>query len=131
MSNGYLDCMATITRTYMVDDLDGTTENDVSTVQFSIDKVSYEIDLSATNADRLRETLTRFVDAGTLVQPPKPARNGRAATPTSTRSRKTTPATSGRDQVRAVREWATQNGFEVSSRGRISKAIQDAFEGAH
>ncbi len=54
--------MVTVTHTYMIDDLDGS-EDDVSTVLFALDKKDlfaldkkdYEIDLSAANAERLRE----------------------------------------------------------------------------
>jgi hypothetical protein len=42
-----------------------------------------------------------------------------------------TTAPSNRDQVQAIREWAKSAGYEVSSRGRISKAIQEAFDAAH
>ncbi|MFD1046748.1 histone-like nucleoid-structuring protein Lsr2 [Kibdelosporangium lantanae] len=35
----------------MVDDLDGTAADDVSTVSFALDGVSYEIDLSEANAE--------------------------------------------------------------------------------
>ena len=42
--------MATVTRTFLVDDLNGSTD-DVSTVQFHLDKTSYEIDLTATNQE--------------------------------------------------------------------------------
>ena len=45
--------MATVTHTYMIDDLDGS-EDDVSTVLFALDKKDYAIDLSAANAERLR-----------------------------------------------------------------------------
>ena len=55
-----------ITRTYMIDDLDGS-EEDVSTVLLSLDKKDFEIDLSADNEARLRENLARFVDNGTLA----------------------------------------------------------------
>ncbi len=43
--------MATITREYQVDDLDGS-EDDVSTVQFSLDGSNFEIDLSADERKR-------------------------------------------------------------------------------
>ena len=59
--------MATITKTFTVDDIDGS-QNDVSTVQIALDDVSYEIDLSADNAARLREKLARFVDNGKKVR---------------------------------------------------------------
>ncbi len=112
--------MATITRTYQVDDLDGS-EEDVRTVQLSLDGTNYEIDLSATNASRLRERLARYVEHGTRLTPQR----------TRQAKRSSKPAPAGRDQTHAIREWARQNGFEVSERGRISKSIQEAFDAAH
>ena len=38
---------------------------------------------------------------------------------------------SNREQVQAIREWAKAEGYEVSGRGRISRAIQEAFDAAH
>lgn len=83
--------MATVTRTFMVDDIDGS-RDDVSTVQIALDNVYYEIDLSTDNAAQLREKLARFVDNGKRVtthpragrrrpgesaQPPRSATNRR------------------------------------------------------
>jgi hypothetical protein len=48
--------MATVTRVVMTDDLDGS-EDDVKTVRIALDKVGYEIDLSAANEARLRDKL--------------------------------------------------------------------------
>ena len=116
--------MATITREYQVDDLDGS-EDDVTTVRFSLDGSNFEIDLSAANEQRLRDGLARFLDAASAI---KPARAGRAP-----RRAKATAAAAppNRDQAQAIRDWARSNGYEVSARGRISKAIQDAFDAAH
>jgi len=112
--------MATVTRTFLVDDLDGSTE-DVQNVQISLDGTNFEIDLSATNAARLREKLAKYVEHGARVAPQKTSRSQRVVKP----------PVSGRDQVQAVRDWAWQNGYAVSARGRISKSIQDAFAAAH
>ena len=60
--------MATVTRTFLVDDLNGSTE-DVATIQFNLDGTSYEIDLSATNQERLREKLAKFLDAAVNGNP--------------------------------------------------------------
>ncbi|WP_442854653.1 Lsr2 family DNA-binding protein [Curtobacterium sp. UNCCL17] len=30
-----------------------------------------------------------------------------------------------------IRDWANANGHEVSSRGRISQAVRDAYDAAH
>jgi hypothetical protein len=73
----------------------------------------------------LREKLARFVNAAFAVKvakfaPAKPGPRGKAA-----------PVPSNRDQVQAIREWAKASGYEVSTRGRISKAIQEAFDAAH
>lgn len=120
--NGYLGRMAHITRTYQVDDLDGS-EDDVDTVLFNLDGTNFEIDLSAANAARLRDNLAKFVDAATPVRSP---RSGR-----SPRRTKVAAPPPNRDQAQAIRDWARSSGFDVSARGRISKAIQDAFDAAH
>jgi hypothetical protein len=122
--------MATITRTYLVDDLDGS-EDEVENVLLALDGTNYEIDLSASNAERLREKLARFVDAAspvkaTSVPPRRRGPRGKVAT-----AAKAAPVPSNRDQVQAIREWAKSAGYEVSTRGRISRAIQEAFDAAH
>lgn len=116
--------MATVTRTFLVDDLDGT-QDDVQTVQFSIDQHEYQIDLSADNATRLRDKLARFVEAAHHVQPPKQA------------AHKSVPAKQGpagpvsKEQTQAIRHWARENGYAVSERGRIPTNVREAFEAAH
>ena len=120
--------MATVTRTYLVDDLDGS-EDDVENVLLALDGTNYEIDLSASNAGRLREKLDRFVAAASPVKAAKSA--PAAGRGPKGKAAKTAPVPSNRDQVQAIREWAKAAGYEVSSRGRISKVIQEAFAAAH
>jgi len=107
----------------MVDDIDGS-QDDVSTVQIALDNVTYEIDLSADNAARLREKLARFVDSGKKV-----TTHPRGRKQTSRRSVTTAPV--GHEQAQAVRDWARNNGYTVSARGRIAKNVQEAFDNAH
>jgi len=115
--------MATVTRVVMTDDLDGS-EDDVKTVLIALDKIEYEIDLSAANEARLRDNLAKFVEAATEVRKKSVVRRGRRpAAVTSTRPDK--------EQTLAIREWARANGHKVSDRGRISAAIQAAFGAAH
>jgi hypothetical protein len=45
----------------LVDDLDGTQSDDISTVTFGLDGVTYEIDLTEANAASLRKSLEEFV----------------------------------------------------------------------
>ena len=120
--NGYDLGVATVTRTYLTDDIDGSDE-DVSTVEFALDGTSFEIDLSASNEERLREKLARFVDAATPAKQPKAAPTKRASKSASVASTK--------EQTQAIRDWAKAAGLAVSSRGRIAKTVQDAFAAAH
>lgn len=112
--------MATVTRTFLVDDLDGS-EDGVENVLLALDGTSFEIDLSAANADRLREKLARFVDAASPVW----------AAPVKRRSKPAAAVASNKEHVQAIRDWAKAAGHQVSTRGRISKTIQDAFDAAH
>ncbi|MDI5975508.1 histone-like nucleoid-structuring protein Lsr2 [Amycolatopsis magusensis] len=104
----------------MIDDIDG--EIATQTVPFGLDGVSYEIDLSDDNAANLRDELARFIAAGRRTG----GRKVRLATGESASS------SSGADRERArqVREWARENGYQVSERGRISAEITEAFEEA-
>ena len=98
--------MTTVTRTYLVDDLDGSQE-DLENVLLALDGTNYEIDLSASNAGRLREKLPGFVAAASPVKTAaKSAPTRRGPRGQATTSAKTTPVPSNRDQVQAIREWA-------------------------
>ncbi len=115
--------MATVTRTYLVDDIDNSTD-DVETVRFNAEGTNYEIDLSAANAERLRAKLARFVDAAHPAKAP-------AATSGMRRGPAKAKVASTRQQTQDIREWAKQAGLAVSSRGRISAAIVDQYNAAH
>jgi hypothetical protein len=47
----------------LVDDLDGTTSDDVERVTFGLDETRYEIDLTAANAGKLRALLAGYIEA--------------------------------------------------------------------
>lgn len=106
----------------LVDDLDGTAAEDISTVSFALDGVSYEIDLTEANAEKLRSGLEEFVNSARRI-------GGRVKRGTSPTKRPGSPAS--REQTKAIRDWARQNGFELSDRGRIPANVIDAFEAAH
>jgi hypothetical protein len=112
--------------TTLIDDLDGKPAD--RTVEFSLDGVGYTIDLSDENAGKLRKSLDPFISAGTRV--------GRGGSPRRAAGR--TPNGSGggraggdRDQNKAIRDWAVQNGYQVSERGRIPQNVADAYRAAH
>ncbi|MCW2650288.1 MAG: nucleoid-associated protein Lsr2 [Mycobacterium sp.] len=104
----------------LVDDFDGAAAAD-ETVEFGLDGVTYEIDLSNKNAKKLREDLKVWVDAGRRVGG---RRRGRSAGPARGR------ASIDREQSAAIREWARRNGHNVSSRGRIPADVIEAFHAA-
>lgn len=107
----------------LVDDLDGTASDDISTVTFALDGASYEIDLSADNADQLRDTLADFVTAARRT-------GGRIKRAAGTPKSAARPAVD-REQTKAIRNWARQNGFELADRGRIPGDVVAAFDQAH
>jgi hypothetical protein len=106
----------------LVDDLDGSVAEDISTVTFGLDGASYEIDLTGGNADKLRTSLADFVGAARRM-------GGRAKRGTGVHGA-AAPGTS-REQTKAIRGWARQNGFGLSDRGRIPGSVLQAFEKAH
>ena len=77
--------MATQTIVTLVDDLDGSEATE--SVSFALDGASYEIDLSDTNADKLRDALAGYVASARRVdgarrgpgRPPKAAKTAKVA----------------------------------------------------
>jgi len=61
--------MATVTRTYLVDDLDES-EEDVENVLLALDGTNYEIDLSAANAGVMPEGCGKNWPASSTQPPP-------------------------------------------------------------
>lgn len=103
----------------LVDDLDGTASTDVSTVSFSLDGVTYEIDLSDSNAERLRGSLEQYVESarrvgGRLKRGGKPGQNGSGSS----------------HDAGLIRAWANENGFGLSGRGRIPSHVVEAYKEA-
>jgi hypothetical protein len=103
----------------LVDDFDGAGAAD-ETVEFGLDGVTYEIDLSSKNAKKLRDDLKLWVEKGRRVGG---RRRGRSAGPGRRGS-------IDREQSAAIREWARRNGHNVSTRGRIPADVIDAFHAA-
>jgi hypothetical protein len=110
--------MGTRTETTHFDDIDGSTEN-VRTVPIAVDGQQVEIDLSASNVDKLMAALEPYLSAGRKVG--GGARRRSAGTPTSAKS----------SDTQAIREWAQSQGLEVNARGRIKKEIVDAYNAAN
>jgi hypothetical protein len=114
--------MAQQTIVTLVDDIDGSeaTEN----VEYGLDGRTYEIDLNPDHAKALRESLADFIPYSRRTDNQRPAKPAAQAKP----GKRTT---ADREQLQAIRDWARQNGHEVSERGRISKSVREAFDAAH
>lgn len=96
----------------LVDDLDGKSLAQ-ETVEFTVDGVCYEIDLCNKNADKLRKELEPWIGSARKV---------------TGRFKGRRPAVAGsREDLSAVRQWASENGMSVSSRGRIPGEIITAY----
>lgn len=110
----------------LIDDLDGTdiTDGQGESVEFSLRDTKYRIDLSSQNISKLERALSPYIKAAATVSGPRK----RISTPTKTRSsRRRRPAKATQSDIRA---WATENGFEVSGKGRIAAAVVEAYEAA-
>ncbi|TCK61401.1 Lsr2 family protein [Curtobacterium sp. PhB136] len=107
----------------LVDDLDDSpiAAGDGRTVEFAFDGSTYEIDLSNDNVDKFREAISDYVAAARKV-------SGRRTGGTAPKS---APKRGNSEELAKVREWAKENGYEVSTRGRISTQVQEAYAAAH
>jgi hypothetical protein len=114
--------MARKVTTHLVDDLTGDIIEDGKgcTVTFGFDGAHYEIDLTDDNVDALREAFSDYVAAARKVT----GRSGRTTAGSA-------PKRGNSEELAKIREWANANGHEVSSRGRISQAVRDAYDAAH
>ena len=111
--------MAQRVQIVLEDDLDGGAA--AETVTFGLDGVSYEIDLSDKNAGKLRDEFASWIGH---------ARRSGGRRTTGRRAAGGSSSSSRRD-LSAVRAWARANGHQVSDRGRVSAAVQEAYDKAH
>ena len=95
------------------DDLDGSEA--AETVSFSLDGVSYGMDLSEANASQLRNDLAPWVGHARRV-------GGRKAA-----GKKPSKGSAAND----IRAWALGQGMQVSARGRVSAEVREAYEKAN
>jgi hypothetical protein len=106
----------------LIDDIDGKAADE--TVRFGLDGVDYSIDLSGRNAAKLRSLLSAYQEAGTRLGRSGAFTPGRRGTVGGRRA-------GGRDESKAIREWAAKHGKELSDRGRIPAAIVDEYHAAN
>jgi hypothetical protein len=107
--------MATRRITQLTDDTNGQPADE--TIRFSLDGRDYEIDLSETNAQALREALGPWVDSARRISTGRRAPHTRAPLDTAIDSA-------------AVRAWAASNGIDISLRGRLPKNLVEQYRAA-
>jgi hypothetical protein len=111
------------TKVVLVDDFDGHDGEDVVKRDFEVADATFTIDLGDENYKRLEEALevvTSYLEKATRV---RQAGRARKAPETARRLQ----GYSNSD----VREWARQEGIEISSRGKIGDEVYDQFIAAH
>ena len=109
--------LASRTITTLTDDIDGGDADE--TVTFSFKGTQHEIDLFKKNVDKMVKALQPYTSAA--------RRSGGRRSGAG----RTTSSGADRDQLAKIREWARANGHQVSDRGRISTAVQEAYHAAN
>ncbi|NMM92311.1 Lsr2 family protein [Rhodococcus sp. SRB_17] len=119
--------MAEIVIRQLIDDLDGKPIDTGLGHQatFSYRGADYRIDLRPTNADKIEAAFAPYIKVAEKVSS---AGKSRAETSPAI---KTSGSGRSAEQLKAIRDWAGKNGFEVSQRGRMKADVIDAFDAAH
>jgi hypothetical protein len=133
--------------TVVTDDLTGETltDSEVETVSFAVDGITYEIDLSPTNASSLRNDIAMWIEharpttrvrkASSTSKTGKGGKGGSSTKGSGAGKGSETGAkgrvTADRERSVAIREWANAHGHTVSDRGRIPAAVVAAYDATH
>jgi len=110
----------------LVDDLTGEEAEDISTVEFALDGVTYELDLADDNSAKLRDALSQYARAGRKIG----GRHRSGRRPARAISSNGGATGYNRETLKSIREWAKKNGYSVSDRGRLSAQVLQAWETA-
>ncbi|MEU8901420.1 histone-like nucleoid-structuring protein Lsr2 [Nocardia sp. NPDC048505] len=136
-----------VTKTVVTDDLDGKEIQDghAIEVKISIAGAEYRLDLRTENVEKFRTHVRKWLDAAEAGKeqsdsatdvsadrrPTAPVSRTNGRRPSKSRgSRVGAARRRPREEVQAVRDWAVENGFDVSPRGRIANDVLDAFNAA-
>lgn len=111
-----MQVLAVNTTVLLVDDLEGGPAEE--TVLFSLDGISYEIDVNDRNAKRLRDLLRRYAEAGRYVSGSRLPR----ASPQTTERRRLS---------EQIRSWAAANGYPLVGNGRIPRMVLRRYHECH
>lgn len=103
------------TKVFLVDNIDGSEAE--RTISFAFNGISYQIDLNAEHANKIEDDFAQWIRHARRT-------GGRAVTRRSG-------ATAGASDSAKIRQWAQDEGLEVSQRGRIPASIVEQYRQAH
>lgn len=111
--------MAQRVQVILVDDLSGGEAEE--TVEFGLDGVTYEVDLSDENAKKLRDDLAPWIGVARRSGGRRQTRRRGGGGPTS----------ATKEELARMRDWGREHGYKVSDRGRVSQEVQEAYRAAN
>ncbi len=102
---------------------------------FGYDGYSYILDLCPPHAESFHATVQTMIgwsSERTRGGAGRPSRRAGSSSGSKPEPRSSRGTTSDRERLRAIREWARDNGYpELGNRGRIPQHIVDEYEAAH
>ena len=100
-------------------------------VAFGYDGYRYTLDLCAPHAESFHATVQTMIGRSSeRTRTGAGRRSRRASSPTASKAEPS--PTSDRERLRAIREWARDNGYpQLGNRGRIPQHIVAEYEAAH
>ena len=109
--------------TQLISDLSGEEIPDGhgETIEFAYRGIAYSIDLTAKEVATFDRAVAPQLEHATVV----------AGTRKSAAGRGKQAASRPRADLRSIRVWARENGYEVSDRGRVRAEVQQAYDAAH
>lgn len=107
---------------YLVQLIDDLTQEQIEdgageSVAFGVDGAAYAIDPTDDHAAEFRALLEPYVSAARKADFAAPVQRSRSAAP--------------KQDLKAVCEWASANGSDVSRRGRVPNEVQQAYAATH
>jgi hypothetical protein len=127
--SGALLTMAKKTQVVITCDVHDGDAEAVATVRFVVEGTTYEFELCEPHLDEFRSTMEGWSAHARRV--------GRPAAPAQARPSGRRSAAKGKRRAKSgastadVRSWAESQGITVSSRGRISSGVREAYDTAH
>jgi Lsr2 len=101
------------------------------TIEFSFDGITYEIDVTAANADQMANDFAPYIKVARRVQQKRGRKRKAAAEPVTAQQLAQQITPWDKAERARVRAWANKNGFEQAALGQIKQEVRDAYYAAH